>query len=81
MLDFIQESNVYGVVVPGMHIFWGLEVFSERELFISFATVLLRQHFVFNILNNYLHFFLANHALDQDNKLHHYIRAKISIEF
>ena len=37
MLDFIEESNVYGVAVPGMNIFQVLEEFSERmcQLFFS----------------------------------------------
>lgn len=29
MLDFIQETNVYGVVVPGMNIIQVWEEFSE----------------------------------------------------
>ena len=47
MLDFIQDTNVYGVAVPGMNMFQVWKGFSECATFLSLCN---------NFINSAFHF-------------------------
>lgn len=59
MLDFIQETNVYGVPVPGSHLCRSWGFLRICQSFFHVVVILLIQHFLFFFFLTCLVFFLT----------------------